>query len=204
VFEFAGSPVAVPGDVRDAFGAFWDHLAGPGATLTGSQRVAVAAASRGDDSEGADQSLLTLARHLGLEPGTVFEEQVRRAADTAGDPATVETIGVVSLLSAVDGMHDALGVEREPLPEPRSGEPTGEVADGLKRRRTHVPMPQGAIPLALDLVPAEGRMRIALSAPIYMPDDEMIHPDWRRRPGLVRPQMEVVAARTSWHNDCFY
>lgn len=204
MFDFPGSPVSVPDDVTAVFAALWEHLASPGATLTGTERVALAEASRGGDGTGAHPALAGLARHLGLEPGTVFADDVRAAADATGDAPVVETVAVVSLLSAVDGMHDALGVPREPLPEPRPGSPTGEVAEGLKRRRTHVPMPRGAIPVALDLVPAEGRMRIDLSAPIYMPDDEMVHPDWRRRPGLERPQMEVIAARTSWHNDCFY
>jgi len=204
VFDVQDSPVPVPDDVRRAFSAYWRHLASPGATLTGPDRVALAAASRGESVDGPHPALVDLARHLGLEPGTVFEAEVRAAADEVGDAPTVETIAVASLLSAVDGMHDALGIDRAPLPDPEPGTPTGDVADGLKRRRTHVPMPQGAIPVALDLVPAEGRMRIDLSAPIYMPDDEMVHPDWRRDPGLVRPQMEVIAARTSWHNDCFY
>jgi len=204
MFDFARSPVAVPDDVRAAFTVFWEHLAGPGATLTGAERIAVARAAREEDTDATDTGLLELARHLSLEPATVHETDVRRAADAVGDAPTVETIGIVSMLSAVDGMHDALGADREPLPDPRPGDPTGLVTDGLKRRRTHVPMPPGAIPFALDLTPVEGRMRIALSAPTYMPDDEMVHPDWTRDPGLVRPQMEVVAARTSLHNDCFY
>jgi hypothetical protein len=202
VTAFAGAPL--PEDVRPVFVRYWQHLASPGATLTGPERVALAAASRGQGSDAAHPALVELARHLGLEPGTVFAAEVRAAADAVGEAPTVETVAIASLLSAVDGTTDALGVDREPLPPPEPGPPTGEVAEGLKRRRTHLPMPQGAIPVALDLVPAEGRMRIDLSAPIYMPDDEMVHPDWRRDPGLVRPQMEVIAARTSWHNDCFY
>jgi len=204
MFEFAGSPVAVPADLRETFTVQWPHLAAPGATLTGPERVAVARASRGAETAGAHPALLALARHLGAEPGTVFEAEVRAAADVVGDPSTVEAIAVVSLLSCVDGVHDALGVNREPLPEPADGAPTGDVAQGYKRRRTHVPMPQGAIPVALDLVPVEGARRIAMSAPTYMPDDDMVHPDWSRPGGLDRAQMEVVAARTSWHNDCFY
>lgn len=204
MFEFAGSPVPVPDDVREAFTAFWGHLGAPGATLTGPERLAVARASRGDGTVGAHPALLTLAEHLGTRPGSVFEAEVRAAADVVGDPRTVEAIAVVSLLSCVDGVHDALGVAREPLPEPADGEPTGDIAEGLKRRRTHVPMPRGAIPVAMDLIPVEGARRIAMSAPTYMPDDEMVHPDWSRPGGLDRAQMEVVAARTSWHNDCFY
>jgi hypothetical protein len=204
MFEFAGSPVPVPADVRDTFIAYWEHLSRPGPTLTGSERLAVATAARGGGTVGAHPALLTLARQLSRDPATVHEGDVRPAADAAGEAPTVETIAIVALLSAVDGMHDALGAKLEPLPDPVPGDSTGEVAEGLTRRRTHVPMPPGAIPVALDIVAAEGRMRIDLSAPMYMPDDEMIHGDWRRPGGLVRPQMEVVATRTSWHNDCFY
>ena len=204
MFEFAGSPVPVPEDVRGTFESYWDHLASPGATLTGAERIAVARASRGEPNDGAHPALIGLAEQLGTNPGTVFEAEVRAAADIVGDPQTVETIAVVSLLSCVDGVHDALGAEREALPDARPGEPTGEVAEGYKRRRTHVPMPQGAIPVAMDLIPAEGAERIAMSAPTYMPDDDMVHPDWEKPGGLNRSQMEVIAARTSWHNDCFY
>lgn len=204
MFEFTGSPVPVPEDMRGTFESYWDHLASPGATLTGAERIAVARSSRGEGAGAAHPALIELAEHLGTDPGTVFEPEVRAAADVVGDPRTVETIAVVSLLSCIDGVHDALGVERETLPEAKSGAPTDKVAEGYKRRRTHVPMPQGAIPVAMDLIPAEGAERIALSAPTYMPDDEMGQPDWRKPGGLNRSQMEVIAARTSWHNDCFY
>ncbi len=204
MFEFDGSPVPVPDVMRETFIHHWDHLASPGATLTGPERIAVARAARGEPTTKAHPALLNLAEHLGTSPGSVFEPEVRAAADVVGDPAAVESIAIVSLLSCVDGVHDALGVDREPLPEPAPGDPTGDIVEGLKRRRTHVPMPQGAIPVAMDLIPAEGAARIAMSAPTYMPDDEMVHPDWSKPGGLVRPQMEVIAARTSWHNDCFY
>ena len=204
MFEFSDSPVPVSDDVQETFESYWDHLAAPGATLTSAERSAVARSSRGEAAGGAHPALIGLAEHLGTSPGTVFEPEVRAAADVVGDPKTVETIAVVSLLSCVDGVHDALGTEREALPDSRTGEPTGEVAEGYKRRRTHVPMPQGAIPVAMDLIPAEGAERIAMSAPTYMPDDEMGQPDWEKPGGLDRSQMEVIAARTSWHNDCFY
>jgi len=182
---------------RDQFFA----LASPGAVLTGAQRVALAHAAR---TGAASDELQTLAHHLYTEPSTVYEEHVRSAADVAGDPATVETVGIVARLSSVDRIHDVLGVGVEPLPEPLAGSPTGEIAEGLKRRRGFLPKPPGEIPSTLDLVPAEGRALRAMFGPMYMTEQEMGDPHFHRSPGLNAPQLETVAARISLLNRCFY
>ncbi len=44
-----------------------------------------------------------------------------------------------------------------------------------------------------------------MAAVQYMPEQEMVDPEWRRRPGgLSRAQMELVAARLTKLRDCFY
>ncbi|MCZ6739595.1 MAG: hypothetical protein O7C01_07465, partial [Actinobacteria bacterium] len=50
----------------------------------------------------ANGRLEEFARHLYSSPATVAAEHVRNAADDAGDPQTVETIGIVARLSALD------------------------------------------------------------------------------------------------------
>jgi hypothetical protein len=65
-------------------------------------------------------------------------------------------------------------------------------------------MPPGSIPFSLDLVPAEGWALMEIHGPLYMTPDEMGDPQFNRSPGLHRPQMELVAARTSLINECFY
>lgn len=176
-------------------------LASPGATLTGQQRISLAEAARtGETSD----KLQTLAHHLYTKPATVYEEEVRAAADTFGDPAAVEAIGIVARLSSVDRIHDVLGVDPEPLPEPLAGDPTGEIAHGLKRRRGFLPKPPGEIPSTLDLVPAEGDALRAMFGPMYMTEHEMGDPYFNRDPGLNTPQLETVAARISLLNRCFY
>lgn len=210
MFDFLDAPVPVRSDLPAAFRAEWAHLTAPGATLSSSQRIAVASASR--QSVGADerleldldQTIVDLAAGLMADPGAVDEALVRSTADSVGDPTTVEVIGIVSRLSAVDGFHDALGLALEPLPEPIEGEPTGEFAPGLKRRRTHVPMPSGPIPVSLDLTPSEGVAMEALAGPLYMTYSEMAHSDFSRAPGLNRAQMELISSRTSHRNGCFY
>jgi hypothetical protein len=210
VFDFEDAPVRVRTDIPTAFRAEWVHLATPGATLSSPQRIAVASASR--KSVGADDGLalnldptiIDLAARLMADPGAVDEALVRSTADSVGDPTTVEVIGIVSRLSAVDGFHTALGLALEPLPEPIEGAPTGAITPGLRRRRTHVPMPPGPIPLSLDLTPSEGVAMESLAGPLYMTYEDMAYSDFSRVPGLNRAQMELISSRTSHRNACFY
>lgn len=149
-------------------------------------------------------SLLTLAETLFVNPSHVDGPMVRRAADEGGEATTVEIISIVSMLSAVDGAHIALGASLEPLPAALPGDPTGRIAEGLKKRRTHVPMPAGAIPVALDLLPRVGEVFQNSFGPQYMTGPEMASYDFRRTPGLDRAQIEIVSSRTSLQNKCFY
>ncbi|GMQ94431.1 MAG: hypothetical protein BMS9Abin12_1921 [Acidimicrobiia bacterium] len=210
MFDFTDSPVPVREDIKEAYRAIWMHFANPGPVFDAPQRstvLAVARAARSDNT--IETGLLpefveTLATTLYSDPAAVDGPIVRAAADSAGDPAAVETIGLVAMLSAVDGTHRALGIELEPLPEPQPGEPTGRIASGLKRRRTHIPMPQGAIPVALDLLPEVGTAYRASFGPQYITGPEMAFPDFERSPGLNRAQIELVSSRTSLINECFY
>ena len=210
MFAFTGSPVPIRDDLRDAYVAIWSHLGGPGPTLTAKHRVGIAAyvraARSGDTLSWMDlpASLLNLAAVLFTDPGLVDRRMVRGAADNVGDAMTVEGISIVSMLSAVDGAHRGLTAELEPLPVPDVGEPTNVITEGLKERRTHVPMPAGAINVAFDLLPDVGRAFQGSFGPQYMTGPEMVRDDYERNPGLNRAQMEIISSRTSLHNECFY
>jgi len=210
MFDFVAAPVPIRKDLRTAYATIWTHFARPGAVYDGAERRAILEQARsGDDRrpEIADlvpHQIAALARTLYRDPSAVDQTLVRDAADAHSDAAAVEVISLVSMLSAVDGAHRALGVGLEPLPDPVSGPPSGQISSGLQRRRTHVPMPQGAIPFALDLVPSEARAFQASFGPQYMTGPEMGHSDFERSPGLNRAQMELVSSRTSLLNRCFY
>lgn len=210
MFDFPEAPVRIRSDLPEVFRAEWAHLTKPGATLTSADRIAVATEARravGDSesvSAGLDPEIGNLASTLMADPGAVDEALVRSTAEAVGDPTTVEVIGIVSRLSAVDGFHHALGLPVEPLPDEVGGEPTGAITPGLKRRRTYLPMPAGPIPVALDLTPVEGIAMEALAGPQYMTYQEMAKDDFARDPGLNRAQMELISSRTSHRNACFY
>lgn len=135
-------------------------------------------------------------------------------------PAYVEVIGVVTMITGVDCFARALGIVPFPLPEPAAGQPSRYLPASAKPGTAWVPMiapedaagpeadlyPPGAmipnIVRALSLVPAEVGMLQRLSAAHYLSVEQIGDPAARR--SLDRTQMELVAARVSALNQCFY
>ena len=203
MFAFDGSPVPIRDDLRDAHVAIWRHFAQPGQVLDANERHTILKTAR-NNSCADDDELGQLASTLYGNTAGVSEDMVRSAIATSGEAAVVETVALVSMLAAVDGTHRALGASLEPLPKPVHGEPSGNITTGLKKRRTHVPMPTTSITRALDLLPTENTAYAAACGPLYMTFAEMSSPRFERSPGLNRAQLETIAARTSLLNECFY
>jgi alkylhydroperoxidase family enzyme len=132
----------------------------------------------------------------------------------------VELIGVVTMITGVDYFARALGIAPFPLPAPRPGAPSRSVPASAQAGTAWVPMiapedavgpeadlypPRAVIPnivRALSFVPDEVRMLQTLAAAHYLPVDRIGDPTARR--SLDRMQMELVAARVSALNQCFY
>jgi hypothetical protein len=203
MFAFDGSPVPIRDDLRDAHVAIWRHFARPGQVLDANERHAILKMVRSSSYPDGDE-LRRLASTLYGNPARVSEDTVRAAIAASGEAAVVETVALVSMLAAVDSTHRALGSSLEPLPEPLRGEPTGNIATGLRKRRTLVPTSTTSITGALDLLPTENAALAATCGPLYMTFAEMSSPVFERSPGLNRAQLETIAARTSLLNECFY
>jgi hypothetical protein len=124
------------------------------------------------------------------------------------------------MVTGVDYFARALGVAPAPLPEPRPGEPSRYLPPSAKSGTAWVPMiaPEDAsgpeaglydeapmvpnIVRALSVVPAEARAMQRSSSAHYLPVAKIPDPTARR--ALDRMQMELVAARVSAINQCFY
>jgi alkylhydroperoxidase family enzyme len=138
------------------------------------------------------------------------------------DAAYVELVAVVTMTAGLDYFARALGSPPVPLPEPRAGQPSRRRPAGAKPHGAWVPTiaiadadgpeadlyPPGmpAVPniaSALSLVPSEARVLRRVSEVLYMGIEHVPDPIFRRGP-LERPQMELVAARVSALNQCFY
>jgi len=129
----------------------------------------------------------------------------------------VEALGVAVITISIDRFHHALGLPAEPLPAPRPGAPTRERPAGLVEGEAWVPMlddrhtarelglrvrPVPNVVRALTLVPAEVRAWRVVAAAQYMDEQRMMR--FGRSQALDRSQIELVAARVSARNECFY
>jgi len=210
-FSFADGGGSVRTDLVEGFRREWDRLAQPGSWFSGEQRVAIAQIQRAARSGAPSPSVampaevVDAAAMMAAQPAAIrraWVEELVAAGLTYEE--YVEIVGVVSRVAAVDGFHVAFGVALEPLPKPMPGEPSrGPAAPRARIGRAYVPMVGGAsIVGALSLVPAESAAQEDIHGPLYMTYGDMADADFRRT--LHRTQMELVAARTSAANECFY
>jgi len=132
----------------------------------------------------------------------------------------VELVSVTSVMAGLDYFARALGVESLPLPPPLPGEPSRRRPAGAKEGGAWVPIIDPAdaagpeadlygggdfvpnIVRALSLVPDEVRVLRRSTDAHYVPVAQIPDPTYHR--ALARPQMELVAARVSALNQCFY
>lgn len=199
---------ARPG-LGESLAPIWSRLGSSGATWTGAERTVMIAEARsarlGAPPTGELDPVTTRAvRAVAARPANIRRRWVSDLVEDELDHARyVELVAVVSRAVAIDTLLEALGLEVEPLPEPSGGEPSGDVDQRARLGKAWVPMVGGtSITQALSLVPAENAELERLHGPLYLSFEEMSNPAIHK--GLSRPQMELVAARTSAHNECFY
>ena len=132
----------------------------------------------------------------------------------------VEMVAVTALVAGLDYFARAIGIPPFPLSAPLPGEPSRYRPAAAKPEGAWVPMiaPEDAsgheadlygeaaivpnIVRALSLVPSEVRALRRAAETHYVPVAQISDPTVRR--ALDRPQMELVAARVSALNECFY
>lgn len=206
-FDFNG--VAVRSDIGRLFRREWARLARPGTWWSGSERIDIAHAARRAryggtaDPSSLPDAAITVAGTVSAAPATIRRGWVETMTAALGPAPFVEIVGIASRLSAVDTFHRALGLELEPLPHPEEGRPSQAEEPLARPGAGWVPMVGGAsITQALSLVEAEAAAQEDMHGPLYLTYEGMAELDYVG--GLSRAQMELVAARTSALNECFY
>jgi hypothetical protein len=201
--------VAMPDTHADLLGATARSIGESGPSLTGRQRVAIAAAARASMSGATPQTLATkamseLVRRLSVEAHTIRHGWIAELAAEGVDAYTyVEVLGIVARLSAVDTFCFGLDTDLVDLPIGSDDPPTGRVAREATIEGGWVPTVGRAFPpTALTAVPSEHEAWEDVHSVLYLSMTEMRDLDVNK--GLHRTQMELVAARTSLLNDCFF
>jgi hypothetical protein len=184
-----------------------------GATLDGPRRRRLAVLSRSlngptgtatAERPSSGEPLDDLVHQLTVAPATVREPRVAEL-EHSGVPVTtyVEVVGLVARLTAIDTFRFGLGSEPIELPPAVDGQPNGRVADDATIDGGWVPtVGPASPPTALSMLPDEHSALHDVHGVFYLAVADMADLDADR--GLHRTQMELVAARTSLLNECFF
>ena len=226
--EFGANTFPRPVDpaILSAFEAVWDGLAVAGIWWTAAERVAIVAATRrsrrlplGETApdiaglsdavgpDGLSPLIHEVVRRLSVDAGRITRDWATAVIERTGVGHYVETVALVVQTVPVDMLCDLLGRPRQDLPVPGTGEPSRVVPDGLGQEGAFVPWAVDGwsgpnVARALSFVPEDNSLRMGIVTSMYSGRhfEEMV---WSHR-SLSRPQVELVAARTSAVNECFY
>lgn len=226
---YAAAVLPVRPTIREVHEEVLESLASPGRWLTSGQRVQIAREVRS-----APTCVLCAARKAALSPYAVDGEHsdsgplsaahvdvVHRAVT---DPARltqawldglglapdvyIECLGVAVKIVGMDTYARGIGAPVAGLPEPGSGEPSGERVVGARDEGAWIPsVPARGIPnvgRALSLAPEENRLVARLSKAHYVPPRHVPNMGYDPGRAISRTQMELVAGRVSKLNGCFY
>lgn len=158
---------------------------------------------------------------LATDAGRITEKWVRHLAEgPLGEERYIEIVSVVAIITALDTFDRALGRPLRLLPEPVAGQPSRHRPAGARRALARVstlapqdvglddpnPFPLHCdknIHLALSLVPQEVFNYFDLDVELYLKDHE-IRDVSREYRAISHRQIELIAARASAVNKCFY
>lgn len=205
--------------------AAWAELGRPGARWTGAQRTAIASVARAaaprplwdrapaleDLSRATGDNDLSpflegLVERVAVEPSSLSRDDVLAIVEEIGDAAYAEIASVVSQIVCIDHNAAALGLDFRDLPAAEPGEPHGHRPQGMADVGGHIQMTEVSdgpnVRRSLSLAGADHERWMMLVFAMYSGTKfgEMI---WEDR-ALSRPQVELLAARTSALNECFY
>ncbi|MEM8923623.1 MAG: alkylhydroperoxidase-related (seleno)protein [Actinomycetota bacterium] len=223
------APVPVRADLADAHRDTFESWASAGNYWTGAERLAIAAEVRraraadelppwvgpstveglvADDHvlpAAAVDAVWRLTNHSSTMSAAVYEAFVADGLDPA---RYAELVGVVATANCIEVFADSLGIDSRPLPEPMAGDPDPSDAPTDVAVTTHwvptAPGQRGNVVRALSSVPVAMRDWLRLSDAQYVPIPAVGGDLTWSRGAIDRRQVELLAARTSLLNECFY
>ena len=123
--------------------------------------------------------------------------------------AFVELCGIACTIAPVMAFRRSLGLPALEVGPAESGQPSNKEPDSIVAAQLNwVPVvgptdKDAAVVQAFTAVPETNRVIWAMADAQYIPDKEMVDPNWTRGT-LSRVQMELIATRVSQQRECFY
>ncbi len=218
-------PVPVRDDLTAALRASWADIGRPGGWWTAEERLAIASLARAERLQrreppwGRDRSqpevavlparAVEAARRIAADPAQLDREWAEGVIAEIGNEHYVELASVVVTTVAADAFCEAMGMDREPLLAPQPGEPSRERPDGIGDIGAWVPVQvvnwqRANVARAMSLSPGGARTFWRMVGAMYTGSaDDFDRLIWDHRP-LGRLEVELLAARVSALNECFY
>ena len=215
---------SVSEEIVNSFKIVWEYLGQPGDWWSGPQRIEIAEEIRRSaprplwdrpppladlpDTLNGELTLFEQAvvERVTVDPSSIDQVTYGHIVERLGEDKYAELASVVTQIVPIDHLHDALGIKREKLPLAVKGNISMHRPAGLVNGIGFLPtLPVDGLPhvaVSLSLALADNARRMLLVRAMYSGQSfgDMI---WTHR-SLSRPQVELVAARTSALNECFY
>ena len=139
----------------------------------------------------------------------IEEKWAKEAIALIGEGKYSELVSLVVNIVPVDIFCLLLGRPVVSLPVPKNGKPTKSVPEGLSDGGAFLPWHTENwvgpnVARALSFVPKDNALRMKLVESMYAGADKFISMIWDDNEPLSRSQVEIIAARTSSINECFY
>jgi alkylhydroperoxidase family enzyme len=216
--------VGVRDDLAAAHATTFADLSRPGDWLRADERAAIVrvvrAARNGSDQppwyrpsadhnhfDPLSDAAVDAAWRLTNHPGTLTKDWYTSTVEGLPSPEYyVELVGIVAIVNAIDRLATLLDLELIPIPDPAPGEPTRQAIPSEVTSHwvpTVLDFEGANVLRASTVAPTIAEMRTRIGATHYLPAEGRSDMDWSRG-DLDRRQIELIAAVTSRHNDCFY
>lgn len=151
-------------------------------------------------------SAVEVVHRIATDPGRLTRSWAEKAMADLGEETYAELVGVTSMAVVIDLLDHLLGDPVRPLPDPIDGAPAEHRPDGVGDIGAWVSQSldkrMANVSRALSLVPVTEAVWRPLVTDLYSRGPEFAELKWDRN--LNRPQVELVAARTTALNECFY
>jgi hypothetical protein len=200
-------------------GRLLDELARPGDWWDGASRRALmeeARAARGcprcreagahEATRGLPEAAVDVVHRVVSHSGRLDRCWAEGRIGQLGDGRYAEVVGVTAITVAIDVTARSIGEPPPSLAHPVDGPPAGDRPSGVGDVGAWIPMTEDKllanVSRALSLVPRTNGTWRALVTESYSRGPQMLELVWDR--ALSRPQIELMAARVSRLEECFY
>lgn len=200
----------VPESITTAIAAETKRWSQLGTCWSGEERVAIAREARlafqGETSNGNGLSEVAAnaVHKIAVDAHHIDQKWITRCHERGLEPlAMVELLAITAKVTAVDTCVMGIGEELPSIPAPEAGEPSRQVVEGARTNHGWLPTKgRASAPVCFSAVADEDHAMHELHTGLYLSMEEMRDHDIVKE--LHRTQIELLAARTSYYNDCFY